>query len=210
MTVNRPNHSSLISHILFRDCHPFVRTQKPYEVHGLLKLTKHKNKIHQYIKEIHIMKLTNTLGMKQKSGMTLLELTVVILVLLSLISILFIGARAWKKGSDRAANILNVRNCQQAMRGNQNAKDIAIGAAIVNADIFGVAAVAGPGGAPAVAGFLKQPVPPAAITPTVAAYTFGGNYPATGTLWVTNSVLGGADGEWFYSAAESLVKTAEW
>ncbi len=38
------------------------------------------------------MKLTNTLSMKRKSGMTLLELTVVILVLLSLISILFIGA----------------------------------------------------------------------------------------------------------------------
>ncbi len=45
------------------------------------------------------MKLTNTQTMKRKSGMTLLELTVVILVLLSLISILFIGARAWKKGS---------------------------------------------------------------------------------------------------------------
>ncbi|MBC7981098.1 MAG: prepilin-type N-terminal cleavage/methylation domain-containing protein, partial [Armatimonadetes bacterium] len=50
------------------------------------------------------MKLTHTQNMKAaKSGMTLLELTVVILVLLSLISILFIGARAWKKGSDRAA-----------------------------------------------------------------------------------------------------------
>ena len=48
--------------------------------------------------------------MKRKAGMTLLELTVVILVLLSLISILFIGARAWKKGSDRAANIMNIRN----------------------------------------------------------------------------------------------------
>ena len=62
------------------------------------------------------MKLTNTLTMKRKAGMTLLELTVVILVLLSLISILFIGARAWKKGSDRAANILNIRNVQQAVR----------------------------------------------------------------------------------------------
>ena len=42
------------------------------------------------------MKLTNTT--KRAKGMTLLELTVVILVLLSLIYILFIGARAWKKG----------------------------------------------------------------------------------------------------------------
>ena len=56
------------------------------------------------------MKLTNTLEMKRKAGMTLLELTVVILVLLSLITILFIGARAWKKGSDRSTNLINLRN----------------------------------------------------------------------------------------------------
>ena len=66
------------------------------------------------------MKLTNTQNMKAKSGMTLLELTVVILVLLSLISILFVGARAWKQGSDRSANIMNLRNTQQAMRGFEN------------------------------------------------------------------------------------------
>ena len=68
------------------------------------------------------MKLTQTSAMKRKSGMTLLELTVVILVLLSLISILFIGARAWKRGSDRAGCILNIRNYQQAIRsyGNMN------------------------------------------------------------------------------------------
>jgi type II secretory pathway pseudopilin PulG len=68
------------------------------------------------------MKLTNTQSMKRKAGMTLLELTVVILVLLSLISILFIGARAWKKGSDRAGCIMNIRNVQQAIRsyGNMN------------------------------------------------------------------------------------------
>ncbi|MEY3897535.1 MAG: hypothetical protein RLZZ214_3056 [Verrucomicrobiota bacterium] len=81
------------------------------------------------------MKLTNTQSMKAKSGMTLLELTVVILVLLSLISILFIGARAWKKGSDRSANIMNVRNTQQAMRGHQNLKELASGAAFVQTDL---------------------------------------------------------------------------
>jgi type II secretory pathway pseudopilin PulG len=64
------------------------------------------------------MKLTPTT--KRKAGMTLLELTVVILVLLSLISILFIGARAWKKGSDRAASILQIRNVQQAVRSHSN------------------------------------------------------------------------------------------
>ncbi|WAC21570.1 hypothetical protein OVA24_09255 [Luteolibacter sp. SL250] len=68
------------------------------------------------------MKLTPTT--KRKAGMTLLELTVVILVLLSLISILFIGARAWKKGSDRAASILQIRNVQQAVRSYANMNGI--------------------------------------------------------------------------------------
>ncbi len=65
------------------------------------------------------MKL-NTRNTKKAKGMTLLELTVVILVLLSLISILFIGARAWKRGSDRAGCILNIRNVQQAIRSYGN------------------------------------------------------------------------------------------
>lgn len=69
--------------------------------------------------------------------MTLLELTVVILVLLSLISILFIGARAWKKGSDRAASILQIRNVQQAVRSHANMNGINPGGTIAKADIIG-------------------------------------------------------------------------
>jgi len=52
--------------------------------------------------------------------MTLLELTVVILVLLSLISILFIGAQAWKKGSDRTLCIMNIQNVQKGVRSFSN------------------------------------------------------------------------------------------
>lgn len=62
------------------------------------------------------------------SGMTLLELTVVILVLLSLISILFIGARAWKRGSDRSICIMNIRNVQQGVRGYANLYGLDAGA----------------------------------------------------------------------------------
>ena len=86
------------------------------------------------------MKLTHTQNMKaSKSGMTLLELTVVILVLLSLISILFIGARAWKKGSDRAASILQIRNVQQAVRSyaNMNGKNAGDTDATLSAEVFG-------------------------------------------------------------------------
>ena len=66
------------------------------------------------------MTLKYTQKKAAKSGMTLIELTVVILVLLSLISILFVGARAWKRGSDRAGCIMNQRNVQQGVRSLQN------------------------------------------------------------------------------------------
>ncbi len=53
-------------------------------------------------------------------GLTLIELTVVILVLMSLVSILFIGARGWKNGTDRATCILKIRSVQMATRSYQN------------------------------------------------------------------------------------------
>jgi type II secretory pathway pseudopilin PulG len=54
------------------------------------------------------------------SGMTLLELTVVVIVLLALISIMFVGAKAWKRGSDRTSCLLTLRNFQVATRSYQN------------------------------------------------------------------------------------------
>ena len=112
------------------------------------------------------MKLTNTT--KRTAGMTLLELTVVILVLLSLISILFIGARAWKKGSDRAANILNIRNVQQAVRAHTNVRGLAIGDALASTDIVGTGK------------YLNSVSAPN----TSITYTYGAAVPAVGTLYL--------------------------
>lgn len=53
-------------------------------------------------------------------GLSLLELTVVIAILLTLVSVLFIGSRAWKRGSDRTCCILSLRNMQVATRSYQN------------------------------------------------------------------------------------------
>lgn len=50
-------------------------------------------------------------------------------------STLFVGARAWKKGSDRAATILNIRNCQQAMRGHQNLNNLKVGDPFTRKDL---------------------------------------------------------------------------
>ena len=52
--------------------------------------------------------------------MTLLELTVVILVLLTLIGVLFVGANAWRNGSDRVLCILNPQSVQKGMRSYAN------------------------------------------------------------------------------------------
>ena len=52
--------------------------------------------------------------------MTLLELTVVILVLMTLITLLFVAARAWKNGSDRATCIMSIRRVQQGLRSYSN------------------------------------------------------------------------------------------
>ena len=65
-----------------------------------------------------------------KSAMTLLEMTVVILVLFSLVSILFIGARAWKAGSDRAACIVQIRTVQQGVRSYASTKNITPGTTV--------------------------------------------------------------------------------
>lgn len=143
------------------------------------------------------MKLTNTLTMKRKAGMTLLELTVVILVLLSLISILFVGARAWKKGSDRSANIMNVRNVQQAVRGHQNTNQKLATDTLASTTLFGVD------------GYMKTPTPPI----SGVTYEYEDTYGAPGRLYVKNPQIGGnaTTGEYFYTTAEiDAGKVSDW
>ncbi len=53
-------------------------------------------------------------------GMTLIELTVVISLIILLISILFFGARAWKRGSDRALCIIHIQAVQKGVRAYSN------------------------------------------------------------------------------------------
>ncbi len=127
------------------------------------------------------MKLTNHLIMKRKAGMTLLELTVVILVLLTLISILFIGARAWKKGADRAGCILNIRNFQQATRSYANMNGLipgstcpALGTVIIGSGLF----------------MENAPTCPGAGTYTGTAATA---IPAVGTVALTCSLAAAPD-----------------
>ena len=76
------------------------------------------------------MKLTK--NTKNSAGMTLIEVTLVIAVLLGLISVLFIGVKAYKRGSDRAKCILNVSTLQKAVRSYQNLYELEEGDALVH------------------------------------------------------------------------------
>jgi type II secretory pathway pseudopilin PulG len=63
-------------------------------------------------------------------GLTLLEMTIVIVMILSLASATFAGANAWKNGSTRTTCIMNIRNVQQAVRCYQNAYGYAPGSVV--------------------------------------------------------------------------------
>ncbi len=89
----------------------------------------------------------------------------VLLLILPFMSVLFVGARAWKKGSDRAGCIMNIRNVQQAVRGHQNLKSLDVGTPLDMNDIFGPN------------GYLPQPVCPLGGT-----YTYTNTIPPVGTV----------------------------
>ena len=69
--------------------------------------------------------------------MTLLEITIVIVVLLALITVLFFGAKVYKQGADRSACILNIRSVQQAMRAHCNISQKGPGDPLLQSDFIG-------------------------------------------------------------------------
>lgn len=93
---------------------------------------------------IHLLSLSSApprrSGRNVPAGMTLLELTVVILVLLTLVTTLFFGAQAWKRGSDRALCIIHIQNVQKAVRSYANLYGYSPGASVTNlqAQVFGL------------------------------------------------------------------------
>ena len=80
------------------------------------------------------MKLTKT---NKQAGLTLIEITLVIAVLLGLISVLFIGVSAYREGSNRAKCILNMSNVQKAVRAYQNLYEKNEGDSLALTDLVG-------------------------------------------------------------------------
>jgi len=111
--------------------------------------------------------------------MTLLEVTVVILVLLSLITLLMVGASAWKAGSDRATCIINISNVQKAVRGYSNLNGLGPGMTVTGL----LSEIIGPG----------KHMQTAPSCPSAGIYSFGpdlgvNTIPPIGTLYMKCSL----------------------
>lgn len=110
--------------------------------------------------------------------MTFLELSVVICVLLALLGIFFIGVRAWRKSSDRTANILNIRNVQQAVRSYSNSHALAIGTSLAETVIVGpdkyLAGVYPPNDTINYIGRFNTIIPPIGTLYLIPSYTYAG------------------------------------
>ena len=120
-----------------------------------------------------LMKLARPRSGQSQRGLTLLEMTIVILVLLSMVTILMIGARAWRKGTDRAGCLINIRNVQQAVRSKQNLASLPDGAPIhVVGEVIGN-------------GMLIETLP---SCPGSGWYTYAETIPAKGEMAITCSL----------------------
>ena len=120
------------------------------------------------------MKLNN---IKKQAGLTLIEVTLVIAVLLGLISVLFIGVSAYKEGSNRAKCILNISNVQKAVRSYQNLYEKNPGEGLTKETITGVGA------------FLEtEPT-----CPSAGEYTWGTTIPDVGVAYLSCSLAGTKD-----------------
>jgi hypothetical protein len=105
-------------------------------------------------------------------GLTLIEVTLVIAVLLGLISVLFIGVGAYREGSNRAGCILNLSNVQKAVRSYQNLYELSVGGTLASTTIIGT-------------GRMLETAPTCRSGGT---YTYSATVPAVGTAYATCSL----------------------
>ncbi len=128
------------------------------------------------------MKLNN---LKKQAGLTLIEVTLVIAVLLGLISVLFIGVSAYREGSNRARCILNITNVQKAARSYQNLFELAGPVGEEAGDPLASTLIMGEG--------RMIDTPP--TCPSGGTYTFATTVPRIGDTYATCSLAESQDHE---------------
>lgn len=129
------------------------------------------------------MTISPDLRLKRAPGLTLIELTLVMVILILFLGMTWVAVAAWKGGADRSACILNIRHMQLAVRGYANSQSLNPGddtsarvpSVVLQNELVGVGKYV-----------VNAPRCPAGGT-----YTMGGNtIPAIGTLYMSCS-LGG-------------------
>lgn len=70
-------------------------------------------------------------------GMTLVEVTLVILILMGMANVLFWGSVAFKHASNRQACVMNLASFQKAVRSLQNLNELRAGDEVLGSQIIG-------------------------------------------------------------------------
>jgi type II secretory pathway pseudopilin PulG len=103
------------------------------------------------------------------AGMTLIEVSLVIALLLGLIAVIFLGIGSYRKGSDKAKCKMQLAAAQKAVRSQANFQNLNLGATFATTDAFG-------------AGKALENEP---ICPSGGTYTWIGSIPAVGVSYGT-------------------------
>jgi type II secretory pathway pseudopilin PulG len=89
-------------------------------------------------KTTNTMKIANTRSRRfHAAGMTLIEISLVIALLLGLIAVVFLGIGSYRKGSDKAKCKMQLAAAQKAIRSQANFQNLNIGAVFTDTDAFG-------------------------------------------------------------------------
>ncbi len=115
----------------------------------------------------HINRTNNTRLAKRlnASGMTLIEISLVIALLLGLIAVVFLGLGTYRAGADKAKCKMQLAAVQKAVRAGANFQNLDIGADLESTDVFG-------------AGLLMENEP---ACPSGGEYAWEATVPAVGT-----------------------------
>jgi len=70
-----------------------------------------------------------------RRGLTRLEVVVLMLIGGCVLGMLYVATVVWKRESDKSANLMNLRNCQQAMRGHEGMNNLRVGDSFTRADV---------------------------------------------------------------------------
>ncbi len=129
---------------------------KLWNINSIIKMKTHIN----YTRKNRLAKRLNA------SGMTLIEISLVIALLLGLIAVVFMGLGTYRQGADKAKCKMQLSAVQKAVRSGANMQNLAIGAALPNGTaVFG-------------AGLLMENQP---VCPSGGTYTWVDVVPAVGT-----------------------------